>query len=310
MPYIETTVTVCSGNLHLALELISAVFYELGLKGVIIDDQECVQPRVDPEDIADQQHAVVIKQPSITAYFESDFQVDQRLKMLTSQLKQIEKNNHILTSVTCRPLDEENWSESWKAFFQPVSIGRLVVKPSWQVHTSQDEKVFIEIDPGMAFGTGNHATTFMCLQMIEKYLIRGQTFLDIGTGSGILMIAAAALGALAVTGIDNDPVAVEVARENLSRNRVKNGKVILGNLADRLRAGYDMVAANILADAILNLLDEIRRVVKPGGFFIASGIIDGREDEVVSKMKSVGFAIQEIAARDEWVCVVGQCNPS
>ena len=160
----------------------------------------------------------------------------------------------------------------------------------------------------MAFGTGTHPTTALCISLLEKYTRPGQRFLDIGTGSGILMVAAAKLGAGQLTGVDNDEVAVAVARQNLALNRVapECWDLITGNLAADVSGVYDLVTANILSEVILKLLDEIVPVLAPGAVFIGSGIIEENAGKVIAKMERRGLTPIETAVRDQWTAIVGR----
>ncbi len=184
----------------------------------------------------------------------------------------------------------------------------MVVKPTWRDYRTDSGEMVIELDPGMAFGTGTHPTTTMCVAMIETYLKRGDSFLDVGTGSGILLIAAAKLGAGKFCGVDNDQTAVEIAAANLKLNGFKalRMRIICGDLVEGIRQKYDIVAANILSHVILDLLKDIRRVLKAGGVFICSGIVDKNEKQVVAAMRNIGFEILETSSQDEWVAIAGQ----
>lgn len=310
MQYLETTVTICSGNSPLALELVSAAFFELGLKGIVLSDPGDILPDASLKQGGNPRPPAVLRARAVTAYLEQDDRLNQRLALLARSLRRLASSDQILATITCRTVDEEDWSESWKNFFEPVRISpRLVVKPSWRRYTALPGEIIMELDPGMAFGTGTHPTTRLCLQMIEKYLKPGDAFLDVGTGSGILMIAAAGLGAETLTGIDNDPVAAAVARKNLVKNHPgKSARIITGNLVDTVLGRYDLVTANILAEVILALLDSIRPLINPGGIFIASGILEDRQDRIIEKMKSAGFTVLEIAAGEKWVTVVARAD--
>lgn len=308
LQYLETTVTIHSGDPTLALELIASLFYDLGLKGILVGGPDPATPDGWPTNDGGRDKESEAPLSSVTGYFTKNDQAQRLLLQLDRQLQLLEKSDRIITSVRCRPVAEEDWSESWKVFFEPVRVSRrLVVKPSWKSYVARKNEIVLELDPGMAFGTGSHPSTFMCLQMMETYLKPEDDFLDVGTGSGILMMAAARLGAKTVTGIDNDPIAVDVARKNLMKNGItKNCRLVSGSLLDPIRGRYDLVAANILAEVIIELLDDVGRVIRPGGFLVASGIIDERRQAVVDKMVSAGFTILKTATRDEWVCVVGQ----
>jgi ribosomal protein L11 methyltransferase len=160
----------------------------------------------------------------------------------------------------------------------------------------------------MAFGTGAHPTTSLCIQMIERYLTPGDSMLDVGTGSGILMIAAEKLGAGSVWGIDVDATAVKIAQENMMLNQIDahKYKLIAGNLVDRVDRQFNVVVANILSEVILKLLESIPTVLVGGGIFICSGIISENKDTVVQKMIALKFEILEVGIRDSWVCIVGK----
>jgi ribosomal protein L11 methyltransferase len=181
-----------------------------------------------------------------------------------------------------------------------------VVKPSWRRYDALAGETIIEIDPGMAFGTGTHPTTVMCLQLIEERLRPGMRFLDVGTGSGILMIAAAKLGAWQVTGVDNDPLAVEVARRNLGANQIARdtAEVLTGSLVAEIDGRFDLVAANILAEVIVTLAADLSAVLKPQGRVICSGIIRSKQAEVLAALEAAGLAQLECRCQEEWVAVV------
>ncbi len=200
-------------------------------------------------------------------------------------------------------ISEEEWENNWKQFFKCTEIGkRLCVRPSWEEYDNKDSRVILSIDPGAAFGTGTHATTSMCLEALEELVTPDITVLDIGSGSGILSIAAILLGAKDVVGVDIDPVAVKVAKENALLNNVADkAKYILGNLDDEITEKYDIVVANIVADAIIALSDSAANHMKENGYFLCSGIIDIRADEVEAALKTKGFHIIRKMTNNNWV---------
>ena len=203
----------------------------------------------------------------------------------------------------------KTWAHAWKAYFWPRKITRhLVVKPTWRKYTPESDEIVIELDPGMAFGTGTHPTTVLCAAMIEKYLKKGDRFLDVGTGSGILMIAAAGLGAARVCGIDKDETAVQIASANLKINSIQSHRFELNtaNLIDETSETYDMVAANILTDVILELIGDIKPVLSPGGIFISSGIIEKKKGQVTGALRNIGFEIVETAVKEGWVAIASR----
>jgi ribosomal protein L11 methyltransferase len=204
-------------------------------------------------------------------------------------------------------MEEADWAESWKAFFWPESItAHITVKPTWRDYAPKTDEIVLEIDPGMAFGIGTHPTTTLCIGLMEKYVSKGCLFLDIGTGSGILMIAAAKLGAGKLVGIDNDEMAVDIATANLKQNQIpsRHFQVSAGNLLDDLEGKFDLVVANILSGPILSLLDTIDQYMTPKAVFICSGIYQDNQAAVAEKMQLKGLKLIETQFKDEWVAMV------
>lgn len=199
-------------------------------------------------------------------------------------------------------ISEAEWADNWKKFFKVTEIGeKLVIRPSWEQYDNKDGRVVLSIDPGAAFGTGTHATTKMCLELLQKYVYPDCTLLDIGSGSGILSIGAALLGAKKADGVDIDPVAVKVAKENAQMNNVEDKTCyILGDLCDKISDKYDVVCANIVADVIISLLSNVENFMKENSVFLCSGIIDIREDDVKNAFKEFGFEIIDEAECENW----------
>ena len=302
MKWIEAKVVFDSDNKQLAADLISNVFYDFGLQGVMVDDPEAEPGEGWGEDA--EKHP---DQDAVTGYFPENSETDHRCRILEKELAILKEKQGIASTILYRQIDEEDWAESWKAYFWPEKISaNIVVKPVWREYSKGQNEIVLEIDPGMAFGTGLHPTTSLCISMIEKYLKRGNSFLDVGTGSGIMMIAAAKLGAGKVWGTDNDEVASDVARNNLMQNRIEKSmfKVMTGNLVDNVAERFDLVAANITSDAILTLLDDVKRVIADNGIFVSSGIIEENKDMVMEKMENIGFEIIEILTKENWVSIV------
>ncbi len=214
---------------------------------------------------------------------------------------------------TFRSVAEEDWAEAWKAQLTVLHIGRrIVVQPSWLDYTPDPDDVVIQLDPGMAFGTGLHPTTQLCLAAVEDLVQPGQRVLDMGTGSGILAIAAAKLGAADVIAVDDDPVAVQAARANVAANGVSSVvHVVHGSLAD-VSAGYDVIAINILARVITHMLQAglAARIDASGGWLIAAGIIDEQEPEVIAAMERQRLAVAERRQKDDWICLIAQPQAS
>jgi len=209
-----------------------------------------------------------------------------------------------------RVVNEEDWANAWKDYYHVTHIGqRLVIRPSWRDYTPKDDEVVLELDPGMAFGTGLHPTTRMCLEQVEQCVQPGMRVLDVGTGSGILALAAAKLGAAAVYCIDNSSVAVESATANAAANHLDDRiTVVLGTLdkaeAKRTEDQYDIVLANIIARVIGSIAPHLAQVLAPRGLLIASGIIEERRHEAEQPLLYAGLKLVEATMIDDWVTLV------
>ena len=199
-------------------------------------------------------------------------------------------------------VNDAAWADNWKKFFKVTEIGeKLVIRPSWEEYDNKSNRVVLSIDPGAAFGTGTHATTRMCLSLVEKYVQENCDVLDIGSGSGILSIAAALLGAKKVDGVDIDPVAVKVSNENAVINNVQNiVNFKKGDLLEEISGKYDVICANIVADVIISLLETVEQFMKPETVFLCSGIIDIREDDVKNAFNKFSFKIIEEMESENW----------
>lgn len=220
-------------------------------------------------------------------------------------------------TVTIEETEDIDWVNSWKQFFHQFWIDDVLVIPSWEkpAETDREPALTFHIDPGTAFGTGAHETTQLCIREIRKYLSKDTEILDVGTGSGILSILSLMLGAKSAVGTDLDPCAAPAIAENLEANGVdaERFEVILGNLIDDPKVQdevgydrYDIVVANILPNVLIPLTPAAVRAVKPGGVFITSGILEGKEESVAEAMKKEGLQIVDITAQGEWRCVTGR----
>lgn len=206
---------------------------------------------------------------------------------------------HEIGSVT---VDDSDWNENWKKYFKAFEIGeKLAVCPSWENYPNTDNRTVISLDPGAAFGTGSHATTSLCLEVLERYTTPVSDVLDIGTGSGILGIAATLLGAPNAVGVDIDAQSVRVAKENAERNGVADKcEFLVGDLADKISGKYSIVCANIVADVVIRLLSDVAAFMKDNGILVISGIIDMRAGDVEAAIVQNGFKIKESLMREEW----------
>lgn len=208
-----------------------------------------------------------------------------------------------------REVKEEEWAEAWRAHYEPQHIGRrLVICPSWQRYLPSDGEVVIILDPGMAFGTGLHPTTRMCLEALEKYLSRGAKVLDVGTGSGVLAIAAAKLGAGTVLALDTDPLAVKIAKENVLANGVREAvEVKEGSLDVAKGSLFDLIVVNILARTIADLIEKgLLDHLKPEGLLIAAGIMASEEEEVRNTFREERLKKLSPLQKGDWVTLIGR----
>lgn len=304
MKWIEAKVVFDADDNRLAGELIANLFFEFDLQGVVEED-----PGIEPDEDWAEDSIGRIQQHAVIGYFPKDRQVKTRCRLLEEKLAVLKENSALLYRIRYKELDEENWAESWKAFFEPQKIGKkIVVKPTWCEYQADPDDIVLELDPGMAFGTGTHPTTVLCIRLIENYLKLGDSVLDIGTGSGILMIAAARLGAGFVCGLDKNEMAVRIAEKNLRLNGIAPQKfaVKTGNLTAGIQERYDLVVANILTQVIYNLLHDIEKILKEKAVFICSGILEKNENLVLARMKAIGFDILDLCIKDQWVAIAGR----
>jgi len=309
MRWIEAKILIEKGDRQLAADLLTSIFYDLGQKGVVIQD-----PDEEPvEGWGDDTGGGKVEKKSgrftVAGFFPENEYLTQRCGLLENKLAELEQNDGIKTGIVYNKIDEVDWAESWKEYFWPEKIsGQITVKPTWREYEAAEGEIVIELDPGMAFGTGTHPTTSLCINMIEKYLEKGDSFLDVGTGSGILMIIASKLGAGFVFGVDNDEVAVKVSKENLRINDIKDVdfKVKSGNLTKVVEKRFNFVTANILSGVVLVLLDDIERVLAKDGVLICSVITVENQEKVVKKMEKVGFEIIESCSKENWVAIAGR----
>lgn len=246
----------------------------------------------------------------VRCYLPVDDRLEERLLNIQIGLKELPKFDLEIGTgeITVKYSEDKDWAEAWKSFFHTTKVGRhIVVKPSWESYTPEAGDIVLEIDPGMAFGTGNHPTTKLCLEMLEKYMRGKAVVVDFGTGSGILAVAAAKLGAGLVIAFDSDEVAVRVARENVQGNEAE--QVIEVHHTDNpkfINSKVDVIIANIVAEVILSHLDSLAHLLKQSGVLIASGIIKEKQAEVERAIADSGLQIVEAPTEGEWVAIVAR----
>lgn len=297
-----------------AVDAISNILHEAGASGVVIEDsEELLREREDqfgeiyslnPDDFP-------VDGVRVKAYLaETSFLLEtvEEIKLAINNLQNfnIDIGHNI---VTVQQVDEEDWATAWKKYYHPVKISnRFTIVPTWEDYerVSTDE-LLIELDPGMAFGTGTHPTTVMCLQALEKTVQPNSKVIDVGTGSGVLSIGAAKLGATSIHALDLDEVAVTSAKENIALNHVEDVvSVTHGNLLDNVSEQADIVIANILAEIIMTFTDDAFSIVKPGGLYITSGIIAAKKDDVKEALQKSGFLIEEVMMMEDWVTIISK----
>jgi ribosomal protein L11 methyltransferase len=296
-----------------AVEPISNILHEAGASGVVIEDPfELTKERQDqfgeiyqlsPDDYPEE--GVIVK-----AYLPVNSFLGETVEAIKESINNLIIYNIDIgiNKVTISEVHEEEWATAWKKYYHPVKISeRFTIVPTWEEYSPvNSDELIIELDPGMAFGTGTHPTTVMCIQALERTVKNGDQVIDVGTGSGVLSIAAAMLGAEHIRAFDLDEVAVRSARLNIKLNKVQDSVTVSqNNLLDGAEdACADIVVANILAEVILRFTEDAARVVKPGGYFIASGIIQPKKDQVKDALNQAGFELEESIVMEDWVALI------
>ena len=298
------------------LEPVSALLEDLGITGLVIDDEG------DFQDFLEHNHAYwdyvddqLMQEKKglcrITFYLEDSpdgYNTLAQVRMALSRVKQ-EHPEYGRLLLTMENMEDADWENNWKQFYKPMEIGdRLIVIPEWESTGVPEDRVALRLNPGLTFGTGSHATTRLCLTALEKHITGGQTVLDLGCGSGILSIAALLLGADRAVACDIDEKSMDVAYENAALNgvgrdryTVRWGDVVTDQaLRQELGGPYDVVVANIVADVIKALASTVRPLVKEGGIFLCSGIIDDRAEEVAQCLRDNGWTIAETRSSEGW----------
>ena len=300
-----------------AVEAVTNILFENGAQGAMIEDPKDLNPEKENEYDWDYIDENMLKNSDsdvvkIKTYISDEKNVGEFIDSITQQVKNLTEfglnigNGKVYTDF----VRESDWANNWKQYYKPTRIGeKIVIKPEWEDYEKVDNDIIIEMNPGMAFGTGNHETTSMCVENLEKYVKENSTVFDIGCGSGILGIVAAKLGAESVLGIDIDEVAVKVAKENIEKNNVSDiMKAVKGNLADDIDRSIkpNIVVANIMADIVMLLSKDVREFLPKDGIFISSGIILSKIDEVSRELEKNGFEIIEVQKKGEWSCILAR----
>ena len=315
MEWLEVTIKTISP----AIDLLGARLTAIGYDSFIIDDSEdfseFLKDNTQYWDYVDEELARKMQNVSqIRLYLPHDAQAPEQIAQLKSELEvfRVQNPDTDLGSleVSLQNLQEEDWEESWKQYYQPIPIGeKLLIVPQWLSPENPEHRIPVVLDPGMIFGTGAHASTQMCLRALEQTIHGGERVIDLGSGSGILSIAALLLGAQEATGVDIDPKAEDIARENAALNGLAAPKfrAVTGNvIGDKAmmeslsEGGYDVVLANIVADVIIPLSAVVPHFLRPDGVFICSGILNTRLPEVERAIEAAGLTITQREMQEDW----------
>ena len=294
---------------HEAVELIAEIFRDLGASGVVIEDPELVNDYItsgkwDYTDIPIAKETEVVVEK---AYLPVNGELEGRIQTLQQEIKALENRgvNTAPAVLTTAELQDEDWSDTWKQYFHTEKPGeRVVIKPTWEEYEPKDDEVVIELDPGAAFGTGTHATTSMCIRQLEKLVKPGMTVFDVGTGSGILSIISAKLGAKNIQAVDYDDSVLKIVEENLEQNNVQEIiSVAQSDLMQNVHGKAELVIANIIADIIIRLFDQLDEHLEKGGTLLTSGIIEDRIEDVLAAAEKHGYGVVERLENKGWACI-------
>lgn len=291
-----------------AEHVVTALLNELGANGVVIEDSAELDKEhedvygeiyeLNPEDYPD--HDIRVK-----CYFNELVFTDALEQEIKDTISKVEGINAEILSFSKTIIKESDWENEWKNYFHPFKASeRFAIVPSWEEYENNDEDLCIELDPGMAFGTGDHPTTSMCLKHIEEVVQPTHKVIDVGTGSGILSIACHLLGVKSIKAVDLDDLAVNVAKENFIKNDCDQDIVAVpGNLLTEETEQYDVIIANILAHIIDLMIEDSYNRLNDGGYFITSGIIDEKSEEIIGKLEHYGYSIEKVLKEDGWVSI-------
>lgn len=296
------------------IDIISGFLTAHGIKGHVIEDSkdfcEFLEGTEIHWDYVDESLMVLKeKESNVKFYLPDNIQGIETFNQVKSSLQEQRKLNEGIDlgrlAIEVKNVNEEDWSTAWKKYYHPISIGnKLVVVPCWEDYELNENEIKVTLDPGMAFGTGTHETTRLCMELLEDCIEKDTTMLDIGTGSGILAITALLLGAKDATGVDIDELAVHIAQENADLNHVGDRiKLVCGDLTEKISGTYDVVCANIVADVIIRLSKDVKQFMHKDSILLVSGIIEERCDEVIDALVEADLFVKEKITENGWVAM-------
>ena len=302
MKWIKVKVDYFSDNLEKTKAKLVNMFNEIGINQIEVIDYFS-ENKLDYNDNFSIKNDVW----SIIGYIVDNRFANTKLNIIFNNLKEfMENENEFMYEIFTAKCNDEDWQDEWKKYFHTVNItDNIVIKPSWDEYEPFDNEIVVEIDPGLAFGTGTHETTSLCVEFLEKYAQNKKKLLDIGCGSGILMLIGKKLGVEKVVGIDIDEKVNDVVLENFSKNGINdNFQVIIGNLVDNVNEKYDLVVSNILVDVLEKLLEDIEKALEKGAIVIFSGILNEKEEAFLKKAKNYNLKQIDRKDKNNWVSLV------
>lgn len=295
-------------------DLVASVLYDVGATGLAIEDPRDILELSQVEGKWDFVDSSLINVDFdgvlIKAYFAETDDVEGKVEDIKNRIGEDPILSAEKHEIKINLVDDNDWAESWKKYYKPIKIGeRILIKPSWEEYDIEENDILIELDPGMAFGTGTHETTMMCTEALEKYVKSGDIVYDIGCGSGILSIVAAKLGAERVVGVDLDELCVKVSNENINLNHVeKIVEIKKGNLLDVIEGKANIIVSNIIAEIIAGMTKDLKSYLNDDGIFITSGIIVEKIHLVEKALLENGFKILDIKKLNGWACIIATNN--
>ena len=307
----ENWIEITIHTTNQASEIVESILLDYGSTGVAIEDPTTLE-----ENLHDDFGTIVELSPTdypevgviVKGYINELNFDDETFNRFKDELEQLGKNINIgeFFKIETTTIQDSDWENSWKDYFDILNIGeKFVIVPTWREYKNEEDKYVINIDPGMAFGTGGHETTSLCIKNLEKYVKPHDNIIDVGCGSGILSIAASYLTDGSLKAVDLDKLAVDVSRENFALNNLENRiEVEEASLLTKETKKYDVIVANILAHIIELMLEDAYKLLEDGGYFITSGIIKDKKDELLEKMLEQGFKLVEETSDNEWYSFV------